>query len=73
MGGISEREVPRWVVVSAAVAGLTALVYFGGRIFTGHAAAPGPPLKVYPGMYDLRAEVARMRAAQQNGTTPYGR
>jgi hypothetical protein len=72
MGGLSERELPRWVVVSAAVAGLVALVYFGGKFITGHAADPAPPRKVYPGMYNLRAEAARMRAAQQNAPRPNG-
>ena len=73
MKGLGERELPQWVVVSAAVAGLLALVYFGGKVITGRAADPAPPRRVYPGMYDLRAEAARMRAAPQNGSSANGR
>lgn len=73
MGSLADREVPRWLVMSAAAVGLLALVYFGGKILAGHAPDPGPPKRVYPGMYNLRAEAARMRAAQQNQVPAYGR
>jgi len=72
MGAVADRELPRWLVVSAAVAGLLVLGYFGGKILMGRAAEPAPPKRVYPGMYDIRAEAARMRATQQNGAA-YGR
>jgi hypothetical protein len=68
MRSLSEWEAPRWVVVVAAIGGLLALVYAGSRAVTGRAADPAPPRRVYPGMYDIRAEAAKLRAAQ-----PYGR
>lgn len=67
MGSFTERDVPQWVFVSATVAVLLIVAYFGSKAISGRAADPGPPRKVYPGMYDLRGEAARMRAAQQNG------
>jgi hypothetical protein len=70
---LAEREAPRWVVMSVAVAALVILAYFGSKAISGRAADPAPPRRVYPGMYDLRAEAARMRAAQQNRATPNGR
>lgn len=70
---LSEREAPRWVVVCALGAGLLLLVYAGSKAISGHAADPAPPKRVYPGMYDLRAEAAKMRAAQQNAAATNGR
>jgi hypothetical protein len=29
-------------------------------------------MKVYPGMYDLRAEAAKARAAREGSNAPYG-
>jgi len=72
MGDLADRELPRWLVVSTAVAGLLLLGYLGGKIFMGRSGDPAPPKRVYPGMYDIRAEAARMRATQQNGAA-YGR
>jgi hypothetical protein len=64
---LAAREVPRWLIAVIAVVGAVILVYWGGQALLGREGEPGPRKKVYPGMYDLRAEVAKMRAANQAG------
>lgn len=59
-------ESPRWLVIVSLSLLAACLVYFGRNAIAGYAADPGPPKKVYPGMYDLRAEAAKMRAAQES-------
>jgi hypothetical protein len=70
---LSEREAPRWLLIVIAIVGVIVLVYFGRQALMGREGEPGPRLKVHPGMYDLRAEVAKMRAARQEGSAPNGR
>lgn len=70
---VAKREAPRWLLVVMAVVGVTCLAYFGWQALTGRDGEPGPRMKVHPGMYDLRAEAAKMRAAQPMGSTPNGR
>jgi hypothetical protein len=67
---LSEREAPRWLILIVAIVGVSVLAYFGGQALMGRTGEPGPRKKVYPGMYDLRAEVAKMRAAHQSGDVP---
>ena len=67
------QNAPRWAVVTIAVCSLLALGYGGWVAATGREGEVGPPKKVYPGMYDLRAEVAKMRAAKERGAMPNGR
>lgn len=62
---------PRWLVMVACLA-IVVLGYFGWQAVAGREADPGPPKKVYPGMYDLRAEVAKMRAAKAKEASPHG-
>jgi len=70
---LAEREAPRWFIIVLAIVGVTILAYFGCQALTGREGEPGPRMKVYPGMYDLRAEVAKMRAAHRAGIAPNGR
>lgn len=70
---LTSREAPRWLLVVMAILGVTTLGYFGFQAVMGREGEPGPRRKVYPGMYDLRAEAAKMRASQQAGSAPNGR
>ena len=63
---LAEREAPRWLLLVAAIVGVTILVYFGYQALMGREGEPGPRMKVHPGMYDLRA-------AHQPGSAPHGR
>jgi hypothetical protein len=70
---LNEREVPRWLIIVIAIVGVPLLAYFGYQALMGREGEPGPRMQVHPGMYDLRAEVAKMRAAHQAGIAPNGR
>jgi hypothetical protein len=59
------RAVPLWALLTIAGFALLTLGYFGWHAIAGYPADPGPPMKVRPGMYDLRAEAQKMRAAQE--------
>jgi hypothetical protein len=63
----SGRDVPPWVIAAALVATVAVVAFFGFNAVNGHAPDPGPSKKVYPGMYDLRAEAAKAQAVQGNG------
>jgi hypothetical protein len=64
---VAHRAVPPWALVTIAALAVILLGYFGWHTLTGYEAAPGPPKRVYPGMYDLRAEVAKRNAQQRAG------
>jgi len=66
-----QSEMPPWALPAAVAAGVLFLVVVGWRVFTGHDSA-GPPIQVHPGQYDLRAEVAKMRAAREAKTNQNG-
>ncbi len=70
---LSNREAPRWLLFGVAIVGVIVLTYFGYQALMGHEGEPGPRMQVHPGMYDLRAEVAKMRAAHPDGNAPNGR
>lgn len=55
-------EAPRWIVIASVLVIVGGVIYFGRNAVTGHEAAPRPPKKVYPGMYDLRAEAQKFQA-----------
>lgn len=69
---MSQRDVPGWAFVAIACLGVVILGYVGWRVFAGGSPEVGPPKKVYPGMYDLRAEAAKARAAKEQGTLQNG-
>lgn len=69
---MSQRDVPAWAFVAIACLGVVILGYVGWRTFIRSNADVGPPKKVYPGMYDLRAEAAKARAAKEQGTLQNG-
>ena len=60
-----ERELPAWALPTAVVIGALLLVLVGWKAVTGGIESAGPAIKVHAGQYDLRAEVAKMRTAQQ--------
>lgn len=70
--GFAEREAPRWLLIAVAVVGGIVLAYWGRQALVGREGEPGPRMKVYPGMYDLRAEAAKSRAAREGSNAPYG-
>ena len=65
------REVSPWILIALSAIGLVLLVYFGWQAISGREGDPGPPKKVYPGMYDLRKEAqshaTKGQGASQNG------
>ena len=61
----TRRNVPAWAIVAVAVVSIGLFGYFGWKAAFGRDGEVGPPKKVYPGMYDLRAEAAKMRAAKE--------
>ena len=67
------RDVPSWAIAAALTATLLIAVYFGVNVVTGRAADPAPPKKVYPGMYDLRAEARKARQSASVAGTENGR
>lgn len=69
---LGEREAPRWLLFLVAIVGVILLVYWGGQALLGHEAEPGPRMKVYPGMYDLRAEATKARGANVKDGTQHG-
>jgi hypothetical protein len=64
---LAHRAVPPWALVTLAALAVILLGVFGWHTLTGYEAAPGPPKRVYPGMYDLRAAVAKRSARQGTG------
>ena len=68
---MTRKIVPLWVIITIACLGILVLGYFGKNALTGTEAEVGSPKKVYPGMYDIRAEAAKMREKEagksQNG------
>lgn len=68
----TRRNVPPWAIVAVAVVGIVLFGYFGWKAAFGRDGEVGPSKKVYPGMYDLRAEAAKMRAAKEQGAAPNG-
>lgn len=70
---LPRREAPRWLIIVAAMVGVIILAYLGSHALMGREGEFAPRKKVYPGMYDLRAEAAKMRATQQAGNAPNGR
>ncbi len=54
------------MLILVSVLGVGLLGYFGWHAITGTESAPGPPLKIAPGTYDLRAEAAKRQHAQEN-------
>lgn len=69
---MAQRDVPVWAFLAIACIGVVILGYVGWRTFAGGSAEVGPPKRVYPGMYDLRAEAAKARAAREQGTQQNG-
>jgi hypothetical protein len=70
---LTGREAPRWLIAVVAVVGVLLLAYLGCQALMGREGEPGPRIQVHPGMYDLRSEVAKMRAAHQAESAPNGR
>jgi hypothetical protein len=60
-------EIPVWAIASIAVVALLLVGFFGWKSIAGRDGDPGPPKDVKPGMYDLRAEVAKMRGQREQG------
>jgi hypothetical protein len=69
MKGAATRDVPGWAIAAALAATLLVAVFLGKSVITGRAADPAPPMKVYPGMYDLRAEAMKPRTSQAHRPT----
>lgn len=67
-----KREAPRWLLMVVAIVGVTVLAYWGRQALVGREGEPGPRMKVYPGMYDLRAEAAKARAAREGSSALHG-
>jgi hypothetical protein len=65
------RPVPVWAIAVISCVCLAVLGYFGWRALFGHDSAPGPPKKVYPGMYDIR-DAARAGSAKPQGEASNG-
>ncbi len=59
-----QQPLPSWVLPAALAVGLLALVFLGWRIWISTEGPVGPPKAVHSGMYDLRQEIAKMRASQ---------
>jgi len=66
MARLKSASVPPWMLILVSVLGVGLLGYFGWHAITGTESAPGPPLKIAPGTYDLRAEAAKRQHAQEN-------
>ena len=60
------KELPAWALPGALALSVLILCVIGWRVWAGGEDSAGPPKNVHPGQYDLRAEVAKMRAAKQN-------
>lgn len=58
-------NVPPWVLIGVACLGVVILGIWGWRSLSGGEPSAGASKPVHPGMYDLRAEVAKRNAAQQ--------
>jgi hypothetical protein len=58
-------ELPRWAAPVALGAAVAIAGAIGWRIYTQPTGYVGPPKKVYPGMYNLKAEVEKMQAARR--------
>ena len=67
-----QQMLPPWVLPVVILVSVLAFVFFGWRTLTATGDAAGPPKEVHAGMYDLRQEVAKMRAAH-NGAQSGGR
>jgi hypothetical protein len=65
---------PAWLVAAAITLVLAVVGIWGWNLMAGHEPSAGPAKKVYPGMYDLRAEAAKATDAQSaspsNGSAP---
>ena len=62
--GSEGGDSPPWAAIGAIAAGVLILGVIVWRTMFVSPLSAGPPKAVHPGMYDLRAEVAKMRAAQ---------
>ncbi|HLK55394.1 MAG TPA: hypothetical protein VKU00_02450 [Chthonomonadaceae bacterium] len=59
----SHRELPPWALPVAIVVSVAVLVVIGWRVLGGNGEV-GPSKEVHPGMYDIRQEIQKARAAQ---------
>ena len=66
-----QRDLPPWALIVFGAAAVVILGFIGWRIATAREPDAGPPMHVYPGMYDLRA--ARQSAGQTGGAAPAGK
>ncbi|MCX6381070.1 MAG: hypothetical protein NT023_16635 [Armatimonadetes bacterium] len=60
----SPQSLPSWALPLIIVVGVAGLAIFGWKTFTGGSDYVGPPKEVHAGMFSLRDEVAKMRAAK---------
>ncbi len=58
------QSLPSWAMPLIIVLGVAGLALFGWKVFTGGGDYVGPPKEVHAGMFSLRDEVAKMRAAK---------
>jgi hypothetical protein len=62
------REIPAWLMPAAVVVGLIVIVFLAVRALTGPSVeTPGPPRKVYPGMYDFKKEASEGNIGRRVG------
>jgi hypothetical protein len=66
------RNVPAWMLMVVVGIGGVLLGFWGWKTLAGGEPSAGPPKAVHPGMYDLRAEAAKMNAAKQAGSAQNG-
>jgi hypothetical protein len=69
---LPRRAIPAWALVTIAALAIVILGFYGWRALAGYDTVDGPRKKVYPGMYDLRAEVAKRNAMQATGERRHG-
>lgn len=64
------REMAPWILVVSGALIAVVLGFVGWRIATATESDAGPRMQVHPGMYDIRAEIAKRNAAHGNETSP---
>ena len=69
---LTGQSVPIWAITIVAVFGVVIMGYFGWRTVVGKPEEVGPAKKVFPGMYDIRAEAAKMQNSQGAGSSQNG-